>query len=524
MTGFRAKLLMIECVFEFQAIEDEWRDVTSGSQTRTYTQKYRISPFTTGATVAERLQCSPPTNAKPGSIPGRVSPGFSQVGIVPDDVDGFSRGSPVSPALAFGCHFIITSLQPDHSARRMINLVSVPGPNRTNVNRGAHRKLLGLGVVGIEFLLCIPDVVSIPAGCNGDGFPPTALTLTFQGCTPRRKWERQLAHAAHGVPARGPGQFDIRLLPACPLGPDYRDPGLLCARTSTGGLVGDLGGGGGYVVGLRLRLWPRRGSPSACREGNLLAVPMEVIDDGVATAYLLQVYQFRLHFRVSAATPYTNTSMAVPRAWGTTATGRIVARSSLPPLGEVDQLRFDPAQLDEEHCTLARAGNEHLYAKTQLGKVKEAAGIAERRMEGARVCEAELVANSSHQTALGCASLQYSLALGSVQTCASPRGWGRGREANENKVPFPAAKILPLHDNNGEMEVSRAHNPEVSGSKPLSATIGPSSLHATAGTSCTLGYAGNEHLRGNSRESAGITSLTFVAILLWGCQPSSNLH
>ncbi|KAJ8875384.1 hypothetical protein PR048_023279 [Dryococelus australis] len=60
-----------------------------------------------------------------------------------------------------------------------------------------------------------------------------------------------------------------------------------------------------------------------------------------------------------------------------------------------------PAQLDEEHCTLARAGDEHLYAKTQLGKVKETAEIAERRMEGARVCEAELVASSSHQTALG---------------------------------------------------------------------------------------------------------------------------
>ncbi|KAJ8898572.1 hypothetical protein PR048_003932 [Dryococelus australis] len=60
-----------------------------------------------------------------------------------------------------------------------------------------------------------------------------------------------------------------------------------------------------------------------------------------------------------------------------------------------------PAQLEEEHCTLARAGDEHLYTKTRLGKVKEAAGIAERRMEGARVCEAELFASSSHQTALG---------------------------------------------------------------------------------------------------------------------------
>ncbi|KAJ8882883.1 hypothetical protein PR048_014705 [Dryococelus australis] len=66
-----------------------------------------------------------------------------------------------------------------------------------------------------------------------------------------------------------------------------------------------------------------------------------------------------------------------------------------------DQRHRPPAQLDEEHCTLARAGDEHLHAKTRLEEVKEATGIAERRMEGARVCEAELVAISSHQTALG---------------------------------------------------------------------------------------------------------------------------
>ncbi|KAJ8889626.1 hypothetical protein PR048_009126 [Dryococelus australis] len=60
-------------------------------------------------------------------------------------------------------------------------------------------------------------------------------------------------------------------------------------------------------------------------------------------------------------------------------------------------------------------------AKTWLGKVKEVAGIAERRMEGARVCEAELVAICSYQTVLDCArapcaSLQYSSALVRVQT------------------------------------------------------------------------------------------------------------
>ncbi|KAJ8894895.1 hypothetical protein PR048_000202 [Dryococelus australis] len=83
--------------------------------------------------------------------------------------------------------------------------------------------------------------------------------------------------------------------------------------------------------------------------------------------------------------------------------------------------RRPAAQLEEEHCTVARPGDEHLYAKTRLGKVKEAAGIAERRMEGARVCEAELVASSSHQTALG-----------------SPWGWGGGKREIPEKTCRPA--------------------------------------------------------------------------------------
>ncbi|KAJ8895342.1 hypothetical protein PR048_000673 [Dryococelus australis] len=59
----------------------------------------------------------------------------------------------------------------------------------------------------------------------------------------------------------------------------------------------------------------------------------------------------------------------------------------------------DPEDIHSELNDLA--GDENLYAKTWLGKVKEAAGIAERRMECARVCEAELVASCRHQTALG---------------------------------------------------------------------------------------------------------------------------
>ncbi|KAJ8865851.1 hypothetical protein PR048_033374 [Dryococelus australis] len=48
---------------------------------------------------------------EPGSIPGRLIPGFLQVGIVPDDAR-FSRGSPVSLALLFRRCSILASLHP----------------------------------------------------------------------------------------------------------------------------------------------------------------------------------------------------------------------------------------------------------------------------------------------------------------------------------------------------------------------------------------------------------------------------
>ncbi|KAJ8898409.1 hypothetical protein PR048_003769 [Dryococelus australis] len=68
------------------------------------------------AVVAERLACSPPTKANRVHIPARVTPGFSQVGIVPDDVTGragFSRGSPVPPPpLYFSAALILTSFHP----------------------------------------------------------------------------------------------------------------------------------------------------------------------------------------------------------------------------------------------------------------------------------------------------------------------------------------------------------------------------------------------------------------------------
>ncbi|KAJ8898441.1 hypothetical protein PR048_003801 [Dryococelus australis] len=48
----------------------------------------RMSDLSKGGTVAERLDCSPPTKENRVQSPGRVTPGFSQVVIVPDDVAG----------------------------------------------------------------------------------------------------------------------------------------------------------------------------------------------------------------------------------------------------------------------------------------------------------------------------------------------------------------------------------------------------------------------------------------------------
>ncbi|KAJ8890894.1 hypothetical protein PR048_010403 [Dryococelus australis] len=59
----------------------------------------------TGATVAERLDYSPPTKAEPGSIPGRATPRFSHVGI---ELDYFA--SFLAPAPSFPRCSILTSI------------------------------------------------------------------------------------------------------------------------------------------------------------------------------------------------------------------------------------------------------------------------------------------------------------------------------------------------------------------------------------------------------------------------------
>ncbi|KAJ8878648.1 hypothetical protein PR048_019231 [Dryococelus australis] len=84
------------------------------------------SRSTNGATVAERLHCSPPTNADRDSIPGRFIPDFWQVGIVPDDAAGrrvFSRVSPPfhSGAAPYSPHFTLIGSQ-DHDVTSHPNL------------------------------------------------------------------------------------------------------------------------------------------------------------------------------------------------------------------------------------------------------------------------------------------------------------------------------------------------------------------------------------------------------------------
>ncbi|KAJ8869881.1 hypothetical protein PR048_028890 [Dryococelus australis] len=74
---------------------------------------------------------------EPGSIPGRVTPGFSQVGIVRWTMPlarGFSRGSPASPVLSFQRCSIVESLHPRWLSRRRCksrpNLVTRPLPTQ----------------------------------------------------------------------------------------------------------------------------------------------------------------------------------------------------------------------------------------------------------------------------------------------------------------------------------------------------------------------------------------------------------
>ncbi|KAJ8872799.1 hypothetical protein PR048_026415 [Dryococelus australis] len=73
-----------------------FRGMVEGEQSTHYT------PAAPGLLLVLYYSASSHPAGEPGSIPGGLAPGFSRVGTVADDaIGGFSRGSYVSPALAF---------------------------------------------------------------------------------------------------------------------------------------------------------------------------------------------------------------------------------------------------------------------------------------------------------------------------------------------------------------------------------------------------------------------------------------
>ncbi|KAJ8881089.1 hypothetical protein PR048_017562 [Dryococelus australis] len=94
-----------------------------------------------GATVAERLACSPPNKGDPGSILGRVTPDFGMwefCRALPL-VGGFSQGSPVSPILSFRrC-----SIPQSHSSALKTSLALVYATRVDNVDTLRDRIVAG---------------------------------------------------------------------------------------------------------------------------------------------------------------------------------------------------------------------------------------------------------------------------------------------------------------------------------------------------------------------------------------------
>ncbi|KAJ8867698.1 hypothetical protein PR048_031501 [Dryococelus australis] len=92
--------------------------ITSASFGRPREAKSRAATLGDHGDVVVRLLAS--LLGEPGSIPGGLLPGFSHVGIVPDDaavVGGFPRGPPVSPAPALRRCSILTSFLPRRLSR-----------------------------------------------------------------------------------------------------------------------------------------------------------------------------------------------------------------------------------------------------------------------------------------------------------------------------------------------------------------------------------------------------------------------
>ncbi|KAJ8888428.1 hypothetical protein PR048_007918 [Dryococelus australis] len=136
---------------------------------------------------------SPPTEANRASIPGRVAPGLSHVGIVLDDAAGprVSSGSPVSPTLQFRRCFIFTSITligcQDLAVKSRPNLfththlmrvagshLSLPRFLASNAENGCSKRLRDLAVLVVVQVAVISDwlflslcMMPSPTGCCG---------------------------------------------------------------------------------------------------------------------------------------------------------------------------------------------------------------------------------------------------------------------------------------------------------------------------------------------------------------------
>ncbi|KAJ8894350.1 hypothetical protein PR048_006978 [Dryococelus australis] len=145
-----------------------------------------------GATVAERLACSPPTKA----IRARSPAGSLRISSCGNRVGGFSRGSPVSPTLSFRCCSILATIPLIGSQELQISSLHLLRVGNTT----SHR--IPTGVVTIYSELK-SNYTNNPSNCypfiaNGNAFPsPNEVTIYFpwertaenetgdQSCSPR---------------------------------------------------------------------------------------------------------------------------------------------------------------------------------------------------------------------------------------------------------------------------------------------------------------------------------------------------
>ncbi|KAJ8868628.1 hypothetical protein PR048_030167, partial [Dryococelus australis] len=87
---------------------------------------FRVNSYTAGAAVAEWLDYSPPTKTNLSQFHAGSLPGFSRVGIAPEDATRWRLFSGISrPSLAFRRRSVLTSLQPHR----------LPGPSNSRLAR-----------------------------------------------------------------------------------------------------------------------------------------------------------------------------------------------------------------------------------------------------------------------------------------------------------------------------------------------------------------------------------------------------